>query len=305
LETYISNNGHVAKYVHDDSSETAIKTIAPGEESCGGSNRNKFNVFASCSVGCRIGCSFCFLQSKRYKQYDLTSNEISTNVVHAVEKELIRRPELQNTPMNISWMGMGDAFLDLLKIDQATWDIIRCCGLDVFEGVDIATTLPQIRYDDMDRLHYITESLYEKKVTAKPDNRTDVRIFYSLHSLNNTTRKKLIPRTLDLDIALPYLSNLDKKYNVIYHYMFLDYINDHSEDIENLIRMFSSNEHQQLRILRYNECPNSKFKETKYFNELIDHLEKEIPNLKVQLSPGSEIQAACGQFLMYYKGNNT
>lgn len=57
MEVYRTINGHVAKYVHDDGSETAIKTIPPGEVGCGGygSIGNKYNIFISTSVGCLVG----------------------------------------------------------------------------------------------------------------------------------------------------------------------------------------------------------------------------------------------------------
>ena len=36
MEVYRTINKHVSKYVHDDGSETAIKTIPEGEVGCGG-----------------------------------------------------------------------------------------------------------------------------------------------------------------------------------------------------------------------------------------------------------------------------
>ena len=315
METYISNNGCVAKYVHDDGSETAIKTIAPGEESCGGSNRNKFNVFISCSVGCRINCAFCFLTSKNYFYRRLNDEQIGVNGAMALAAEMKRRPELHKTPINLSYMGMGEPFLDLdniyhtsrILIDEITHFYKMFNYPEEIEGIDIATTLPIIQYDSIQNLKKIRLLLHNtKKLTKKPLDRTDVRVFYSLHSIDNRTRKKLIPKTLDLDIAFPFLRRIQQDFNVIYHYMFLEGINDQSEDIIGLKRMFDTNtklyeKSKQLRILRFNECPNSKFKESTRFNEIIEDLIKEIPNLKVQVSPGSEIQAACGQFLMHYK----
>lgn len=302
METYVSSNNCVAKYVHDDGSETSIKTLAPGEESCGGTNRNKFNVFASCSVGCQINCGMCFLHSKKYSFKTLTKQEMQSNVYHAILRELKRRPELLNVPINLSWMGMGEPWLKLRDVYNVSASIIDYFkGILTFEGVDIATTLPQINFEDFNYLKLIDKKLKEGKLTEKPKGRTNVRIFYSLHGVNNRIRRSLIPKTLDLHVALPYLDNIQKKFNVIYHYMFLDYVNDHSNDINALIDKFGRHTAPQLRILRYNKCPNSKFEESKYFENLIIQLANYIPNLKVQLSAGSEIQAACGQFLMHYK----
>jgi len=299
MEQYISNDNTVAKYVHDDGSETAIKTLNPNDVGCGGSGRNKFNVFASCSVGCPVNCAFCYLTTKGFKYERLDYQEITSNINDAIEMELIRRPELMKIPMNISWMGMGDAWLDLDTISNVVSDVmLDWKNVLNFEGVDISTTLPTISNRDITNIKDINKTLLDSgKLSVKEENRSHVRVFYSLHSLKNEVRKRLIPRTLDLHISLPYLEDLGKKFNVIYHYMFLEGINDKPEDIDALIRYFRAGD-KQLRILRYNKCPNSKFDESRNFNNIIKKLLAEIPNLKVQISPGGEVKAACGMFIM-------
>jgi 23S rRNA (adenine2503-C2)-methyltransferase len=298
-ELYLTQDGCIAKYVHEDGSETSIKTWPEGMESCGGSGRNKWNVFASCSVGCPIRCGFCFLTSKNYAYFPITALEISWNVLSAIKEELKRRPELKHIPFNLSWMGMGDPWVDLGKIQEATMLILKQLVdlVDEIEGVDIATTLPKISSGDINILDSINKFLQDSgKLTDRPKERTAVRVFYSLHSLIDENRKKIIPHTLPVDSALPYLANLSESYNVIYHYMFLDGINDSMRDVYALIDYFSTSK-DQLRILRYNKCPNSSFHESRKFIRNIKALESKI-NLKVQLSPGSEISAACGMFLL-------
>lgn len=298
MEQYLSNDGTVAKYVHDDGSETSIKTWPLGMESCGGSGRDKFNVFISVSVGCQIKCGFCYLTSKKFKYEYLSYSEIVNNVSDAIGEELQRRPELKKVPMNLSFMGMGDAWFRLEFLADIVGDIIlNFPNIEKIEGVDIATTLPFINYDDKKYLYDIEEVLQDSgKLTDKPSDRTSVRIFYSLHSLDNITRKILIPRTLDLDVSLPYLERLSKEFNIIYHYIFLNRCNDFHEDIYKLIEYFKFK--RQLRILRFNKCINSKFNESNYFDDHLKTLKENIYSIKYQLSPGSEVSAACGMFLM-------
>jgi len=299
MEVYITTDETIAKYVHDDGSETAIKTLPKGEISCGGSSREKFNVFASCSSGCHIQCAFCYLTSKKFVYTTLDPKIVTNNIIEAVEHELVRRPELLRIPMNLSWMGMGDAFFNISHTHINTLSILARLKKKVYaiEGVDIATTMPAFSYEYSKALNAINNALIStNKLTTKPHNRTSLRIFYSLHSLNDKIRKKLIPRTLDVDVAIKQLDNLGKQYNIIYHYMFLDGINDSNKDILALIEFGRTH---NVRILRYNACPNSKFKESERFNDIIDTLNKYI-DIKVQVSPGSEISAACGMFLMKY-----
>lgn len=300
-ELFLTNDGCIAKYVHEDGSETAIKTWPKGMESCGGSGREKFNVFASCSVGCKIKCKFCYLTSKNYPYHELSYNEISNNIITSIKCELKRRPELKSLPFNLSFMGMGDAWLDLKIIKYVTHIVIENISplVDYIEGIDIGTTLPQASYLDKNILKSIDDILIStNKLATRPSNRSNVRIFYSLHSLNNVIRKTLIPNTLDIKTALKHLNSLESDFNVIYHYVFFDQINDTHEDIDNLINYFKYS-NRQLRILRYNKCINSKYEESFQFNHIIETLIDGMGNrLKVQLSPGSEISAACGMFLL-------
>lgn len=307
MELYINNDGSIAKYVHDDGSETAIKTWPEGMESCGGSGRKKFNVFASCSSGCWINCKFCFLTSKKFEYNPIHSTDIANNVIEAISSEIKRRPELKEIPFNLSFMGMGEPWYILDDIYLATKLILEEISPKVkyIEGVDIATTLPSLRYDDVNNLRKINKLLENTgKLTDKPESRSNVRVFYSLHSGNDKTRRKLIPKTLDIDIATLFLTSILNEFNVIYHYILLDGINDNLyEDIVQIASLFRYKlpENSQLRILRYNKCPNSKFEESKDFDKMVEFLNKWVYDLKVQLSPGSEISAACGMFLMKNK----
>lgn len=300
MESYISNDKCVAKYVHDDGSETSIKTWPDGVESCGGSGREKFNVFISSSVGCPIRCSFCYLTSKDFPYHQLSAADISTNVIDAINMELSRRPELKNLPMNLSFMGMGDAWMDLEKTYQVVRYICSWFPELKIEGVDIGTTLPLIKWDDQLWLLKIKNYLIRSgRLTDRPISRKPVRIFFSLHSFFDDYRHYLIPRSIPIKASLEYLRTLEDTFNVIYHYVLFEGINDQHKDFSAIIDHFLYQPRREIRFLRYNQCPNSKFKESQEFNSFIERLERnKLDNMKVQLSPGSEVAAACGMFLM-------
>jgi len=59
----------------------------------------------------------------------------------------------------------------------------------------------------------------------------------------------------------------------------------------------NSHKHE-VRILRYNSCSESEIVEEYFFESIIKKILPLIPNLKVQISAGSEVKAACGQFLV-------
>lgn len=302
METFLSLDGTIAKYVHDDGSETSIKTWPKDMESCGGSGRDKFNVFASSSVGCQIKCGFCFLTAKSFPYQELSAIDRANNVIDAIKAELVRRPELKKVPFNLSWMGMGDAWFSLHDTYVATVFIIDNIIelVDQIEGVDIATAMPQLAWDDIKYLKAIDNYLIATgKLAPRPETRTNVRVFYSLHSMDNEIRRKLIPRTVNVYAALAHLDDISHEFNVIYHVVFLDGYNDSVDQIWKLVDLFMMGD-KQLRILRYNKCETSKFEESKSFIKIIEALNEELlpDTLKIQLSPGSEVSAACGMFLM-------
>jgi len=133
-------------------------------------------------------------------------------------------------------------------------------------------------------------------------NRSRFRLFYSLHSAIQETRDEMIPNAMPLDEAIPALLDYseDNKYNVIFHHMFIDGFNDTDKEIDALIDLINHYDLQnyELRILRYNTCDVSTYMhESNRFKNIISELIKVHPHIKVQVSAGSEVKAACGQFL--------
>lgn len=311
MEIYRSNNGQVAKYVHDDGSETAIKTIPPGEIGCGGygSIGNKYNVFISTSVGCPVSCRFCYLTTKNCPYFKLSNDTIISNIISAIKTELTYRPELKKMYTKLSWMGMGDGYFDTKQVYDVTIavaDILQNQALSKgLDGVDIATTLPRIPTKQEDYIRNLAFTIDSYKLNSKRDyygksSRKPVRVFYSLHSAFDETRKFLIPKTSDLKDALNYLLSLYREddISIIFHQMFFKGLNDDLREVAQVIKWLDEFDNIELRLLRFNKCPGTIFEESDKFNYLVDYIYKYHDNIKVQTSPGAEILASCGMFLL-------
>lgn len=308
IETYNNQSRTVTKYLHYDGSETCIKTVP----SCSYkmdrfgflreeyTDREKFSVFISHSSGCKLGCKMCYLTVKNHPYKKLTADQIKTNVKESLLSKMETNPELKDRYLKLCWMGMGDAVLDLNKTYDVTMDLFEwaskisfCKG---FDGVDIGTILPTIKNLKMlNRLNIrATDYVYNPNNTK----RSPVRLFYSLHSILN--RDLLIPKHPYSDSDMFILSSLLDicEIDIIFHIVFIEGINDTDAEIAELIKLFKNlGKYCELRVLRFNECVGSPFKESSRFGEIVQVLNKNVPRIKYQISPGKEIMAACGQFM--------
>ncbi len=335
----VSDDKTVVKIVHDDHSETAIKTISScdthmeedGTFTLNESDRNKYSVFVSDSAGCYMKCQFCYLTLKNMKFRKIDGLSLFDNLVEALEERIYAAadeelPHVQDKFIKLCWMGMGDAFVNTTKVRSVTISMMNyilsrkhAVGLD---GVDLSTVMPRVKNVEgtLNHLKILDNLLQEYPLNPHSDilvhrndefsntaatypERSRFRLFYSLHSAIQEARDKLIPNAMALDKAIPALIEYSEgnKYNVIFHHMFMDGFNDTDEEIEALIALIEKYELQnyELRILRYNTCEVSTYiHESDNFPNIIKRLMEVHPHIKVQISAGSEVKAACGQFLV-------
>lgn len=326
MEILKTDDDLVLKFVHDDTSETAIKFVSScdtivnpitGAVEYNNIDRNKVSVFISASAGCPMKCKFCHLTLKDMAFGKLNRGQITSNIKEAM---LYAKDQLKGKYLKLCWMGMGEAIFQPTVMAAVTHDITRwalteeelCEGID---GIDVATVLPKVKspeaiVDMLEGLNgaYTRHNMYplnpnnknvvhvekNSNFATEYENRSIVRLFYSLHSAIQTTRDIIIPNAMPINAALYHLDKLDSV-DLIFHHMFLDGLNDSDEEVEKLIELFR-NRSDEIRILRFNGC-GYHFEESRRFDEIITKLIDAKLNLKVQISTGREISAACGQFL--------
>ncbi len=335
-----SDDSTVTKIVHEDDSETAIKTVSScdtcinedGTFLLNETDRNKYSIFVSDSAGCFMKCKFCYLTLKNMKYKKLSYVDIVTNIKEALDErtkaaEFGTVEKVLDKYVKLCWMGMGDAFINSERVVDATYDILthilnsdarHARGLD---GVDLSTVMPNVKNLDETFENFLLLEELLKQFPLNPHNdvivhrnaefsntgtmypdRSRFRLFYSLHSALQETREELIPNAMPMHNAIPALLEYseDNKHNVIFHHMFIDGFNDSQEEIDaliSLIRVYSLQDYE-FRILRYNTCDVTTFiHESDNFKNIIKQLVTVHPHIKVQVSAGSEVQAACGQFL--------
>lgn len=281
LEIFRTDDGSVAKFVHPDGSETAIKctpsqsTFVDPETSrveVVYTDRNKYSVFISASTGCYLKCPFCHLTIKDSAYRKLNGEQILRNVQAAITEELSARPDLAGRYVKICWMGMGDALNQPEMVHKVTLDLMDWIlangyakGLD---SVDLSTTLPKVPSKWVTLFANLNQALSKyphNPASAQVEqaelathtyytDRSSFRLFYSLHSAIQETRDRMAPGTTPLHDAVPLLHQMAfSGVSVILHHLFVEGLNDRLEEIDALVELlardFSENE---LRVLRYN-----------------------------------------------------
>lgn len=327
LENYITEDKTVFKFIHEDESETAIKITKSLSNKINPilktieehhSDRNKYSIFISSSRGCFMKCKFCHLTLKNAKHVKLLQDQVLDNLKQAIEFVYNERPEISQKYVKLSWMGMGDALNKPEMVEYVTFNLLDwifekkyALGLD---GVDLSTVFPRIKnHNWINIFQNMNEKLKQYKINPvyQMDNveytnnqyqgRNPFRLFYSIESVNQNTRDYIVPNAELVNNVVPLLQKYEDngKYTLIFHHLIIENLNDGEKELEGLADWMNNNfPNNELRILRYNFCNKSSYKESEKFYNQIKFLSDKLKFIKVQISPGSEVQAACGQFIV-------
>lgn len=326
-EIYRTDDQSVAKFIHPDGSETAIKCVLsqstfvdPDTQKVEVryADRHKYSVFISASTGCYLKCPFCHLTIKDSQYRKLNTAQVLANLQEALTLELAERPALADRYVKLCWMGMGDALNQPAMVREVTLQLMDWImdkgyakGLD---SVDLSTVMPEVpdtwltEFAELNRalarypLNPASAEIEQAELATQTRYRARsiFRLFYSLHSAIQFTRERMAPRTTPLSRAIPKLHALQAAgVSVLLHQVFVEGLNDRLEEVDALVDLlaqaFPNNE---LRVLRYNFCDRSPFKEWADVIPQLGRLLASHKHLKVQISAGKEVQAACGQFLV-------
>ena len=158
MDVFRTEDGSVSKYIHDDGSETAIKLVKSVQSIFNPitknmdiihSERNKYSIFISSSVGCYMKCKFCHLTLKNSEFIKISSQEVLQNLKDAFQDVVQYNPTIKNRYIKLSWMGMGDAINKPQMVYDVTLEFLDwifkndyAIGLD---GVDLSTVMPKVK----------------------------------------------------------------------------------------------------------------------------------------------------------------
>lgn len=328
MEAFHTDDGSVAKFIHADGSETAVKVVkscsnfrdANGLVHTEWVDRNKYSVFISSSLGCYMKCPFCHLTIKDSAYRKLQTAQVVANVKEAIEAEIARKPEMRERYVKLCWMGMGDAVNQPDMVHDATLELMDWLMLKGYtrglDCVDLSTVLPPVNDLWMPRFAALNRALAVYPVNPESfrieqaevatqrvyEDRSRFRLFWSVHSAVQATRDRMVPGAMPLAEAVPKLREFARMGpNLLLHQLFVEGLNDTPSEVDALLALLrDAFPTQELRVLRYNFCDRSPYREWSSIDEAVARIADQHAALKVQVSAGKEVAAACGQFLVAY-----
>ncbi len=253
---------------------------------------NRTTLCISTQVGCPLDCKFCATGLMGYKR-NLTAGEIFDQFLFCSKLYNIK-------PItNIVYMGMGEPLLNY----QNTLKSLQIFAEEKTRGISL-------------RKITVSTAGIPSKIIELADSKIRAKLAFSLHSLFDETRSKLMPINKKYSIsenleAIRYYVNQTNT-RVTFEYVMFKEINDREDDFYSLVRLCKSFP-CKLNIIPFNSIshmfptgfsselrPSPKLR----VDEFVKRLREKDITVTVRYTQGSDIAAACGQLAYKLEKNN-
>lgn len=234
----------------------------------------------SSQVGCSLSCAFCatgFMDRKR----NLTFDEIYDQV--ALLNEVAEKTYGKKLS-NIVFMGMGEPLLNYKNVLKAIERITAHDGLGM--GARRIT---------------VSTAGVAKMIRQLGDDGVKFNLAVSLHAANDEKRNEIMPINETNNIkalidALNYFYSKTKN-DITFEYILFKGENDSIQDAEDLIKIYRQVPVHLVNIIEYNPIENADFEkpDKDATQKFMDYLAAHRVNVRLRISRGKDIDAACGQ----------
>ncbi|HBU09367.1 MAG TPA: hypothetical protein DEB30_01030 [Candidatus Peribacter riflensis] len=262
-----------------------------------GNAREQWTVCVSSQVGCAMHCVFCATGAMGLKR-SLASDEIVDQLRFWLQ--FLHKPLTRSLPggerssggahdasriSNIVFMGMGEPLANYENVKSTLRQWLAC--------TDIGPN--HITVSTVGLLPFLQKILQD---AAWPP----VRIAISLHSADETLRKKIVPTTTGNYLA--ELSQWIKKYlqtkasnkrHVTFEYVLLRGVNDSVRDAKLLADFVTTTGRVKVNLIPFNDINDAALQRSNNTDEFAAVLKKCGVTVTVRQSAGLDIMAACGQ----------
>jgi 23S rRNA (adenine2503-C2)-methyltransferase len=255
--------------------------IPPAAEGVSGESR--LTVCVSTQVGCPLGCKFCATGTMGFAR-NLGAGEIVDQIIQ-IQKNTGRRIT------NVVYMGMGEPMLNYDNVMKSA-DIINDD-----HGLNIGS-------------RHITVSTagYADRIRQMADEKRQIKLALSLHSLDNKKREMIMPITGKFPVdslidALEYYYKRTRR-RPTFEYIPFEGFNDTKADVRAFERL-SRRIPCKVNLIPFNPVAiggsglNSRLKPTPVegVEAFANQLRKADITVMVRRSTGKDINGACGQLV--------
>ncbi|MCO6496299.1 MAG: 23S rRNA (adenine(2503)-C(2))-methyltransferase RlmN [Chitinophagaceae bacterium] len=234
----------------------------------------------SSQVGCSLGCKFCatgFMGHMRNLTFDEIYDQAATLNEIALEhygKKL----------SNIVYMGMGEPMLNYRN---------------VLKSIEMVTSNDGLAMSP--RRITVSTSGIAKMIKRLGDDEVRFHLALSLHAASDDKRSRIMPINDSNNIeslmdALEYF--YEKTGNdITYEYILFKNLNDSIQDADNLIKLYRRVPVRLVNLIEYNPIDQADFEkpDREKTQKFMDYLAAHRVNVRLRLSRGKDIDAACGQ----------
>jgi 23S rRNA (adenine2503-C2)-methyltransferase len=234
----------------------------------------------SSQVGCSLSCTFCatgFMDRKR----NLTFDEIYDEA--ALLNEMAEKTYGKKLS-NIVFMGMGEPLLNYKNVLKAIERITAPDGLGM----------------SAKRITVSTSGI-SKMIRQLGDDGVKFNLALSLHAANDKKRSEIMPINETNNIqslieALNYFYQKTKN-DITFEYILFKGENDSIKDADDLIKIYKQVPVHLINIIEYNPIDNVDYQkpDREDTQKFMDYLAAHRVNVRLRISRGKDIDAACGQ----------
>ena len=185
---------------------------------------------------------------------------------------------------NIVFMGMGEPLLNYKNVLKAVERITASDGL--------AMSARRIT---------VSTAGVAKMIKQLGDDGVRFNLALSLHAANDKKRDEIMPinETNNIEAlieALNYFYNKTKN-DITFEYILLKGVNDSIKDADELIKIYKQVPVRLVNIIEYNPIDKATFEkpDRTATQKFMDYLAAHRVNVRLRLSRGKDIDAACGQ----------
>ena len=234
----------------------------------------------SSQIGCSLSCKFCatgYMERKRNLNFDEIYDEVVL-LNQMAEKTYGKKLS------NVVFMGMGEPLLNYKNVLKAIEKITAPDGLAMSP-----------------RRITVSTAGVAKMIKQLGDDGVRFHLALSLHAANDAKRNEIMPinETNNIAALVEALNYFHQKTgnDITFEYILFKGVNDSLRDADELIKIYRQVPVHLVNIIEYNPIDKADFtkpgrEDTQKF---MDYLAQHRVNVRLRISRGKDIDAACGQ----------